>query len=199
MADTRFEKILGIWTKGLVDWPEGNVHYNRCEPTPYEALEYLFKHYQLKKGDKLVDFGCGMGRIAFYVHNRFRIPVVGIEAQRDVIAMAWQNNRSYMLGEKGSAAPIHFEHSFAEDYRIQPDENRFYFFNPFSADVFAEVLYNIEQSLKAFPREVHIILYYPQATYKSIMRAHPLFKVHKLIKLPNLEDHREKFIIYRSI
>lgn len=198
MTDARFEKILGIWTKGLVDWPEGNVHYNRCEPTPYDALEHLFKHYHLKKGDKLVDFGSGKGRVAFYVHNRFKIPVVGIEAQREVITVAWQNHKSYQLAEKDSAAPIHFEHSFAEDYRIQPDENRFYFFNPFSVDVFNEVLFNIETSLKETPRKVHIILYYPLATYKSIMRQHPLFKLHKLIKLPHTDDHREKFIIYRS-
>ena len=34
----------------------------------------------LDKSDSVVDFGCGRGRVAFYIHNRFHVPVTGIEA-----------------------------------------------------------------------------------------------------------------------
>ena len=79
MLKQRYEKKLNIRTAGIREWKDPNTPYNRCESTPYEALEKLFETFQLKKGDEVVDFGVGRGRVSFYTHHKFQVPVTGIE------------------------------------------------------------------------------------------------------------------------
>ena len=198
MTDARFEEKLVISTGGFKEWDSDQPHYHRYEPTSYEVLEYLFERYKLKRGDKFVDFGSGKGRVAIYVHHRFKIPVVGIEAQADVHALAMLNRQCYRTRAGKARVRVHFEHGLAEDYLIKPDENRFYFFNSFSVDVFQEVLVNIAASLKEANRDVHLILYYPMPSYTKVMSGHPLFEIHKEIKLPDTSDRKERILIYRS-
>ena len=80
MKERKIDKKLGIRTVGIREWNDNNVQYNRYEPTPYKALAKLCKRYKFKDINRIVDFGSGRGRVAFYLHNRLQIPVVGIEA-----------------------------------------------------------------------------------------------------------------------
>lgn len=199
MGEIRYDKKFAIRTTGIKEWQGDIVHYNRCEPTPYKALDRLFQHYKLEKTDKLVDFGSGRGRVAFYIHHRFQIPVVGIEAQDDIIDEALANKKRYRMGARDIEAPIYFEYGLAENYEIKAEDNKFYFFNPFSADIFREVLDNIMISLEENKREADIILYYPMPKYKKIMKNNPHFEIYNKVIVPNAKDKREKFIIYRYI
>ena len=80
MVERTFDEALNIHTIGVREWRgKEEEQYNRYEATPYEALEMFFNQYELKQTDTLVDFGAGEGRVSFYVHNRFNIPVKGIE------------------------------------------------------------------------------------------------------------------------
>ena len=144
-----------------------------------------------------MDFGSGKGRVAFYIHNRFQIPVVGIEAQDDVIDEALDNKKRYRLRAKNIEAPIRFEYGLAEDYEVKPQDNIFFFFNPFSADVFRDVLKNIRVSLKESPREADLILYYPMPKYKKIMENAQEFEIHNKVAIQGARDNRDKFIVYR--
>lgn len=197
MGDIKYDRKLAIKTTGIKEWDDDNIYYNRCEPTPYKALVQLFKHYKLAKTDRLVDFGSGKGRVAFYIHHRFQIPVLGIEAQEDVINQARQNKSRYMEKLKSKDLPIHFEHAYAEYYQVKPEDNKFFFFNPFSADVFQEVLLNITDSLKSTNRQVDIILFYPTQTYRKVMKHNTAFVKYKEIIVPKSEDRGDMFIIYR--
>ncbi len=199
MIEIKYDNKLSIRTSGIKEWDGDIIHYNRCEPTPYKALIHLFKHYKLEKTDRLVDFGSGKGRVAFYVHNRFKIPVVGIEAQDSILSEALQNKKMYRTRAKNITAPISFEFGLAEDYEVKPEDTKFFFFNPFSADVFREVLHNIMLSLKQVKREVHIILFYPLPDYQKIMRKNSSFEIYNKIIVPKVRDRREKFIIYRHL
>lgn len=199
MGEIRFDKKLAIKTMGIKEWDEGSPLYHRCEPTPYSALEQLFRHYTLDKTDALVDFGSGKGRVAFYIHHRFHIPVVGIEAQYDVLIEALENKRRYKLRSKNKHTPITFEYGLAEHYQIKPQENKFFFFNPFSAEIFRDVLENITASLRSATREADVILYYPMPKYKKYMKNNPHFELHNKIMVPKTDDRREKFIIYRYV
>lgn len=199
MSEIKYDRKLAIRTTGIREWNKDIVDYNRCEPTPYKALDRLFQHYKLSKTAKLVDFGSGRGRVAFYIHNRFQIPVVGIEAQDDIYDEAINNKKKYRQKAKHIGAPIDFEYGLAENYEIQPTDNVFYFFNPFSAKIFKKVLDNIIASLKEHNREADIILYYPMPKYKKIMKNNKKFKLLNKIKVPNAKDSREKFIIYRYV
>ncbi len=197
MSETMYDKMLGIKTTGLREWTGQNDSYNRYEPTPYRALEKLFRSYKLKKTDEIVDFGCGRGRVAFYIHNRFHVPVVGIEVNAKTYEEALQNKERYRWRSKHIKAPIRFEFGLAEHYEIGPTNNKFYFFNPFSIETFEKVITNILDSVKEKDRPVDLILYYPTPTYKNYLKKRTPFKLLNKVKIPRVNDRAEKFLIYR--
>ncbi|MGI6551564.1 MAG: hypothetical protein ACOX37_00225 [Bacillota bacterium] len=77
MGERKLDKLLGIKTVEIREWKDNKVQYNRYEGTPYKVLEILCENYKFKDIDRVVDFGCGRGRVAFYFHNRFHLPVIG--------------------------------------------------------------------------------------------------------------------------
>lgn len=196
MADRNFDKLLGIKTVGIREW-RGKTNYNRYEATPYKALEALFQVYKLNKNDRVVDFGSGRGRVAFYIHNRFHVPVTGIEANPTTYDEALDNKMRYRHKAKHIKAPIRFEYGLAEDYEIKPEENVFYFFNPFTVEIFKKVFNNILQSLEKHPRLADVVLYYPMPKYKEFLKNQKSFRILNKIRVPGADDIREKFIIYR--
>ena len=72
MNEKKYETLLNIQTSGE-DKYHTSAKYHRYEPTPYDVLETLFNHYQLTKNDHIVDFGCGKGRLNFYIHHQIPI------------------------------------------------------------------------------------------------------------------------------
>jgi|LSQX01.3.fsa_nt_gb SAM-dependent methyltransferase len=126
MGERKLDKSFSIKTVGIREWGDGEVHYNRYEATPYAALDKLFERYRLDKSDSVVDFGCGRGRVAFYIHNRFHVPVTGIEANDITYEEALKNIETYKLRAKHIKAPIRFKFGLAEHYEIKPEENRFF-------------------------------------------------------------------------
>ena len=196
MTAKKYDRRLGIRTTGLREWAD-HCHYNRYEATPYRALDRLFRFYKFKKEGRLVDFGCGRGRVAFYVHFKFKMPVVGIEAHDKIFADALDNKARYRLKARDIQAPLRFKYGLAEHYKIKAQDNCFYFFNPFSEQVFKTVAGNIMKAVAQVPRTVDLILYYPQPEYKSILANAGFFRLINKIKMPGGKDLQKKFLIYR--
>ncbi len=196
MGERKQDKLLGIRTVGIREWKDGHFQYNRYEPTPYKALEALVEKYKFKGINRIVDFGCGRGRVAFYLHNRFHLPVIGIEANYKTYEEALENKAAYRLKAKHIAAPIKFKYGLAQHYKVDQEDNCFYFFNPFSVHIFGKVVNNILRSVTRDKRMVNLILYYPFPDYIDYLRIKP-FTVVKEIEVPNTIDIREKFLLYR--
>ena len=72
MKENYYEKLLNINTKGNENWDKTSAHNHPYEPTLYEALDVLFENYDLDKKDHIVDFGCGKGRLIFYINYYFK-------------------------------------------------------------------------------------------------------------------------------
>lgn len=197
MAERKFDQALRIRTAGIREWRDRSVPYHRYEATPYEALETLFQHYKIRQTDRVVDFGCGRGRVSFYIHNRFKVPVKGIEVNELTFAEALDNKAVYRQGAGHISAPIRFMYGLAEQYEVKPIDTKFYFFNPFSVKIFKQVVQNIINSVKTHPRSVDLILYYPTAEYKSFLKKSTPFKLISKVKVPEAQDQKEKFLIYR--
>ena len=66
MKDHYYDKLLNIKTGEDQKEFSQSFHYHRYEPTPYSALEILFKEYELKSSDRVIDFGCGKGKIQLF-------------------------------------------------------------------------------------------------------------------------------------
>lgn len=197
MPEKTFDKHLQIKTVGLREWGKDAYRYNRYEATPYSALEQLTKEYPFEKNDHLVDFGSGRGRVTFYIHNRFNIPVTGIEANDKTFEEALENKKMYRKRRKHLKAPIVFEYALAEQYEVSEEHNKFYFFNPFSIQIFKKVLTNILNSYKRKPRTMDLILYYPLPDFTFYLQNHTPFTMINKIKV--IGDHGKygKFEIYR--
>ena len=196
MGARKYDRLLGIKTVGLREM-EGHGHYHRYEATPYEALDELFQSYRFSKTGRTVDVGCGRGRVAFYIHHHFHVPVVGIEAHDKTYAEALDNKFRYRHRAQHIQAPIRLKYGLAEHYEVKPHDNCFYFFNPFSSKIFQKVVQNIMQSIHRDNRSVDLILYYPMPGYKRVLKHQTPFRLINKVRVPGVSDEREKFLIYR--
>lgn len=197
MAERKRDRLLRIKTVGIREWPNRVVHYNRYEATPYSALDKLFEVYKLNKNHQVVDFGCGRGRVSFYIHNRFHIPVTGIEVNEKTYEEALENKAIYEQRAKHIQAPIRFKYGLAEQYEVKDTDNCFYFFNPFSVQIFKKVLHNILKSVRKEERTVDLILYYPLPEYKHFLATNTPFELINKVWVPGDHGKYGKFLIYR--
>jgi len=199
MYDKQCDRSLRINTVGTREWLHQSSHYNRYEATPYYALDQFFQVYELMKTDSVVDFGCGKGRLPFYIHNRFDVSVTGIEMSGQLYTEALENQASYMSKVKRTNAFIDFERCLAEEYEVEAKDNRFYFFNPFSIQIFMKVIDNILLSVEKNQRSVDIILYYPTSDYIEFLENNTPFELIKGVKVSGLfeKDPNELFLVLR--
>lgn len=198
MDEKFYEKLLNIKTCGEQKIFNESMHYNRYEPTSYTALESLFKEYTLSSDDSIIDFGCGMGRLNFYVNHFYDTKVTAIEMNNFFYKEAVNNKKNYLNKNKKIKDNINFLNCFAEKYKIEPEDNKFYFFNPFSVQIFTKVLNNILLSLDECEKSVELILYYPSEDYIYYLENKTAFTLVNEIRLPNLysKDNRQRFLIY---
>lgn len=199
MREQDHERLLRIKTEGIREWQHQSTHYNRYEATPYMALETLFDEYSCTTSDKFVDFGCGKGRFPFYIHHHLHVSVTGIEMSGQLYQDAMDNLTRYMARSKRSRASIQFERILAEEYEVDSEENRFYFFNPFSVQIFQKVIGNILLSAEHHPRSIDVILYYPTPEYIQFLEMNTAFELLKEVRVPQLYDqnNNERFVIFR--
>lgn len=201
MNDTDYDRLLHIKTVGTLEVINQSFHYNRYEATPYKALDELFTEYELIKTDRLVDFGSGKGRLPIYIQHKFHTSVVGIEMSNKLHREALENLEVYNLKTKQKHNLITFEKCLAQDYEIKSNDNVFYFFNPFSVQIFMKVVENILQSVDQHERTVDLILYYPTTDYIQFLNARTPFKFINEVKVSGLYEHNdnERFLIFRLL
>lgn len=199
MFEKDYDKLLNIETEGDQKGFNESFHYHRYEPTPYRALEILFNHYELNSNDRIVDFGCGKGRLNFYINHLFNSTVIGIEMNEIFYNEAIKNKESYIKNSLKNEDQIQFNCCLAEDYNINPLDNHFYFFNPFSIQIFMKIINNILSSVEKFPREIDVILYYSSDDYVYFLETQTSFELKKEVIIPGLyeKNQYERFLIYR--
>lgn len=199
MIDEYYERLLNIDTKKEQQDFHKSFHYNRYEATPYSAIELLFANYKVSKFDSIVDYGCGKGRLLFYINHFFNAKVTGIEMDENFYNDCLVNTNSYLVKHKNSINQINFVNDFAENYNISEKDNKFYFFNPFSIQIFMKIIDNILKSLEKNNRPIEIILYYPSDDYIYYLDSYTNFQLYGEVKIDKLyyKDQRERFLIYK--
>ncbi|ASK61867.1 SAM-dependent methyltransferase [Virgibacillus phasianinus] len=198
MKEYQYDKLLNIHTGGYQKDSNQSFHYYPYEPTQYSALETLFTKYELKSSDHVVDFGCGKGRLNFFIHYYYNATVTGIEMDKTFYQIAIENRNSYAGKNKDN---IHFHCCLAEEYQIAPQDNRFYFFNPFSKEIFINTINNILMSVERTRRDIELILYYSSDDYIYFLENDTSFELKEEIIIPDLSknDPYERFLIYRLV
>ena len=86
------DKDLCIETEEIQTDGKDTYYCHRYEPTPYEVLDELFTFYTPEKTDVFVDYGCGMGRLNFYIEKRYSLSSTGVEYS-PVMKKLWKTKK----------------------------------------------------------------------------------------------------------
>lgn len=194
----KYDKGLNIKTTGLRSWGKGSL-YNRTESTPYLALNSLIEKYSMLPTDGLVDFGCGKGRVAIFLHHNYEILTTGIELNDLTYDEAVVNveNYSTLNNIDVNDSKVKIEKEYAEKYIIKENENKFFFFNPFDVSIFEKVISNIIEDSIYSNKEVELIVYYPIKSYRDFLENDTPFQLSRKIKAQGSIGFKEKFLIYK--
>lgn len=162
-SEQSLDKLLKIKTSGRDDSNADQYRYP-YEPTPYAVLERLANSGWIRKKDVVLDYGCGKGRVDFFLAYQTRAKCIGIEYDERIYEAALENQKTASSAEKAE-----FRLGNAESFPVPSEVNRCYFFNPFSVEVLKSVLARIRESYYKVPREILFFFYYPSPEYISYL------------------------------
>lgn len=191
MTERAWEEKLKIRTAGREDAHADALHYP-YEPTPYAVLERLGESRYLTRKSRLVDYGCGKGRVGFYLRQTVGCNVTGIEYDRAL----WQAARDNLI--RSGARGVDFICMPAERYAVG-HADCFYFFNPFSVEILRAVIGKILESYYAQPRQMRLFFYYPSGDYLAWLLSQDILTLTDEIDCRDLfpgEDPREKIMVF---
>lgn len=197
MIEREWDKKLKIDTGGRLD-AHADEYHHPYEPTPYCVLERLAESEYMGKECKVLDYGCGKGRVSFFLHYKLGCQVVGIEYEEKICAQARENLKSYVRGTEGD---VEFVCRDAKDFKVE-DTDCFYFFNPFSLEILQSVLGRIRESYYEEPRSMQLIFYYPSDEYVAyLMTCNELMFVDEIDcgDLFEGENQRERILIFEMV
>lgn len=196
MADqeSTWDKLLQIKTIGRDDTGADQYHHP-YEPTPYCVLERLAGSGWIGKDDVVLDYGCGKGRVGFFLSYRVKSKTLGIEYDKRIYGGALENRKTAVSKSKPD-----FVLTRAEEYEVPADVNRCYFFNPFSLEILRKVMARILSSYYVHPREVFLFFYYPADEYIAYLMTVDELEFYDEIACDDLfdgKDPRERIMIFQ--
>ena len=188
-----WDKFLQIQTTGRDDTNSDTYRYP-YEPTPSSVLERLRDSGLIGKEDVLLDYGCGKGRVDFFLSNQIKAKTIGIEYDARIYGSALENKALATDGTKSE-----FVCARAESYELPRSVNRCYFFNPFSVEILHKVMARILDSYYEEPRELFLFFYYPSDEYISYLMTVEELDFYDEIECDDLfagNDPRERIMIF---
>lgn len=191
--EERWDKVLRIKTTGRDD-SQADQYYYPYEPTPYSVLERLVNIGLIRKGNTLLDYGCGKGRVDYFLSYQTRCRSIGIEYDERIYAKAVENKDRAVSG-----ARVKIEHANAEHFFIPEEVDCVYFFNPFSLEILQQVIRRILDSYYENPRRIRLIFYYPSDEYLSYLMTIDEMLFFDEIDCRDLfpgNDSRERIVIF---
>ena len=76
--ENNWDKLLQIQTCGR-DETNADEYHHPYEPTPYSVLDRLANSGLIGEDDVVLDYGCGKGRVGFFLSYRAKAKTIGIE------------------------------------------------------------------------------------------------------------------------
>ena len=193
MNEIEWDKLLNVKTTGRDDSRADQFRYP-YEPTPYSVLERLANAGYITKKNVLLDYGCGKGRVDFFLSYQTRCKTIGIEYDDRIYNSVVENKSSSISSNRTT-----FLLENAENYRVPIEVDRFYFFNPFSVELLQKVIARIKESYYESPRELLLFFYYPSKEYVAYlmtMRELSFLDEINCVDLFEGNNEREKILIF---
>ena len=193
VTGSAWDKLLHIKTTGRDDSNADQYRYP-YEPTPYCVLERLANSGLIRKKDVVLDYGCGKGRVDFYLSYQTKAKTIGIEYDERIYQSALQNQQAAVSREK-----TEFVMARAETYDVPSEVNRCWFFNPFSVELLRKVMARIIESYYVNRREMLLFFYYPSEEYISYLMTVDELEFYDEIACDDLfegNDVRERILVF---
>ena len=191
--ENAWDELLQINTIGRDDL-KADAYRHPYEPTPYSVLERLAGSGLIGEDDVVLDYGCGKGRVGFFLSHQTKAKTIGIEYDDRIYRSALENQKTVVSGAKSE-----FVMARAEAYEVLPDVNRCYFLNPFSVEILHKVMARILESYYENPRELFLFFYYPSDEYVSYLMTIDELEFYDEIECDDLfagKDPRERILIF---
>lgn len=188
-----WDAALGVKTIGRDD-ANADAYHHPYEPTPYTVLKRLADSGLIGREDVVLDYGCGKGRVGFFLSHQTGARVIGIEYDDRIYAEALLNRN-----DAASRAKAEFVLTGAETYALPPAVNRCYFFNPFSLEILRKVMARILESWYEQPRRLLLFFYYPADEYLAYLMTVEELEFYDEIECEDLfagKDARERILIF---
>lgn len=188
-----WDQRLRIQTTGRDDLNADQYRYP-YEPTPYCVLERLAQSGFVSQKDVVLDYGCGKGRVEFFLSHQTQAKTIGIEYDERVYRSAIDNRQTAV-----SKSKVEFVLNGAERYEVPAEVNRCYFFNPFSVEILRKVMARVLASYYENPREMLLFFYYPSEEYVSYFMTVDELEFYDEIPCGDLfagNDPREQILIF---
>lgn len=189
-----WDALLQIQTTGR-DESNADAYHHPYEPTSYSVLERLIHSGLINECDTVLDYGCGKGRVDFFLSYRTKAKTIGIEYDAHIYKSARENLENVI-----SRVKPQFVLANAENYEVPPEVNRCYFFNPFSEEILHKVMARIIESYYENPREIFLFFYYPADEYMAYLMTVDELEFYDEIECDDLfegYDQRERIMIFQ--
>ncbi len=189
--ENQWDQRLQIRTTGRDDQNADEYRYP-YEPTPYSVLERLADSGLITEKDAVLDYGCGKGRVGFFLSSQTGAKAIGIEYDARIYADALENRKTAL-------SKPDFVLARAEAYAVPPSVTRCYFFNPFSKEILHKVMARIMESYYESPRALFLFFYYPSDEYVSYLMTVDELEFYDEIECDDLftGDNRERILIFQ--
>lgn len=190
--ESTWDKLLQIETSGRDDTNSDAYRYT-YEPTPYCVLERLADSELFGQNNVVLDYGCGKGRVDFFLSYRTKVKTIGIEYDERIYSSTLSNQKRALSGAE-------FVLTRAEEYKVPVAVNRCYFFNPFSVEILHKVMARILESYYENPREIFLFFYYPSDDYIAYLMTVEELEFYDEISCEDLfdgKDTRERILIFQ--
>ena len=191
--EEKWDRLLRIRTTGRDDSHADQYRYP-YEPTPYSVLERLAQSGRIRKKQVLLDYGCGKGRVDFFLAYQAGCRSIGIEYDDRIYEKAVENQKAAV-----SSGRVRMEQANAEMFPVPPEVDRIYFFNPFSVEILLKVMNRILDSYYEQMRPIQLFFYYPSDEYLSYLMTVDELMFEDEIECGDLfpgEDPRERIVIF---
>ena len=119
--ENTWDKLLKIKTSGRDDSNSDQYRFP-YEPTPYCVLERLANSGYIRKKDVILDYGCGKGRVEFFLSYQTKAHTIGIEYDERIYQSAIENQNTFISGAK-----TEFILAKAEEFIVPSEVNRYIF------------------------------------------------------------------------
>lgn len=192
--EVELDRHLKIKTNGRDDSNSNYINFP-YEATPYCVLQVLANSGYITKKDTIIDFGCGKGRVDFYLAYSTKAKMIGIEYDLRLYNAAMKNHESAISSNR-----VSFVNCCASEYEIPSSVTGVYFFNPFSVEILEKVIDNITTSQEQNPRDIKLFFYYLSKDYVNYLNSRKDIIHLEVIDCKYLfseEDSREYLGVYQ--